>query len=172
MINIHSDYVCIAVVTSAYGIKGQVKVKSFAASEEFLLALNQVFSESGQCYEVLFKPLQKGVFVANFTHSNDRNAAEALRGQKLYIQAELLPQLEEDEFYIKDLVGLEARNSQKEVIGTVVGVYNFGAGDILEIERNLGEKPLREMVLFSKENVPEISLKDKYVILNEVNYLG
>ena len=85
----------------------------------------------------------------------DRDAAEALRGQSLYVPRERLPATDEDEFYHEDLVGLMARDGAGRELGRVVAVQNYGAGDILEIDLGQGRS---ELVPFTRAAVPAVDL--------------
>jgi 16S rRNA processing protein RimM len=90
-----------------------------------------------------------GGAVARFAEVNDRNAAEALRGQVVTVERSALPPLEEGEYYHADLLGLPCETMEGEPVGKVVAVENFGAGDILEIEQpggRLAMVPFKEGV--------------------------
>ena len=90
--------------------------------------------------------------IARIAEVNDRNAAEALRGTELTVPRSALPPLSDGEYYHADLIGLAVISTLNEVIGTVVAIDNFGAGDVLEIERN---DKRRFMVPMRVEAVPE-----------------
>ncbi len=106
----------------------------------------------------------KGV-IARLAGVTDRNAAEELRGTKLFVDRDRLPAVEdEDEFYHTDLIGLTAQSHTGEVIGKVVAVENFGAGDLLEIKEP--EKKNTELVPFSKNFVPKVDLAAGTVTVN------
>ena len=98
---------------------------------------------------------------------DDRNAAETLIGTGLYIERTKLPQTAEDEFYHTDLIGLMALTAQGEKVGTINALYNFGAGDLIEIRTS--ENRL-EMLPFTKEYVPTINLKEGYIIVKMMQY--
>lgn len=95
---------------------------------------------------------------------DDRNLAETLVGTEFYVSKSALPEPEEDEYYHADLIGLTVRekNSGKEA-GTVAGVYNFGAGDILELK--LKESGRLEMIPFTKQYVPVVNVKEGFIIV-------
>ena len=90
----------------------------------------------------------------------DRDAAEALRGQSLYVPRERLPATDEDEYYHEDLVGLAARDAEGRELGKVVAVLNYGAGDILEIATGDGRS---ELVPFTRAAVPAVDLAARTV---------
>ena len=93
----------------------------------------------------------------------DRTKAEALIGTELYAPRGVLPELKSEEVYYEtDLVGLKVLDEQKRVVAKVVGFYNFGAGDILEIKLTSGRS---EMLPFNKGYVPEINLNEGYIIV-------
>jgi 16S rRNA processing protein RimM len=99
----------------------------------------------------------KGGAIARFAEITDRTAAEKLRGTALTVPRSELPPLGEGEYYHADLLGLPAVSTTGAALGTVVAVENFGAGDLLEIERPAveGAKPARFMVPMRAEVVPE-----------------
>ena len=94
----------------------------------------------------------KGGAIARFAGVDDRNAAEAMRGTALTVPRSAMPQLAEGEYYYADLIGLPCVSTLGEPLGTCVAVENFGAGDLLEIERPDGR---RFMVPMKLEAVPE-----------------
>ncbi len=101
----------------------------------------------------------KGGAVARFAECTDRNTAEKLRGTALTITRADFPELDEGEYYHADLLGLLASSETGEALGTIVQVLNFGAGDILEVERPpLDGKPgKRFMVPMNQDAVPQWS---------------
>lgn len=94
----------------------------------------------------------KGGAIARFAEVADRNAAEALRGTLLTVPRSALPPLGEGEYYHADLIGLSAVSTEGELLGEVIAVENFGAGDVIEIRRLTGK---RFMVPMRAEAVPE-----------------
>ena len=95
--------------------------------------------------------------IARFAEVADRNAAEALRGTELTVPRASLPALEEGEYYHADVIGLPVASSDGDLIGRVVAIDNFGAGDVIEIERPSedGKAGKRFMVPMRAEAVPE-----------------
>jgi 16S rRNA processing protein RimM len=93
----------------------------------------------------------------------DRDAAAALRGTRLYVARDRLPEPEDDEFYHADLLGMTALTVDGDVVGTVVAVHSAGAIDTLEIDRG-GDLP-SAMVPFTREAVPEIDLRSRRVVV-------
>lgn len=130
----------------AHGVAGEVKLKVFAED----IGAYQSFND-GTLTLVSVRPANHGA-VARFAEAGTREAAEALRGTELSVRRSLLPPLEDGEYYYADLIGLPVRSDAGEPIGRVVLVENFGAGDVLEIEKADGR---RFMVPMRAESVPE-----------------
>jgi 16S rRNA processing protein RimM len=117
-----------------------VRLKLFAESVDSLKIHKQV--RVGQRTLTIAAIRDAAQPIVRFTEIGDRNAAEGLRGQLVTIPRSALPPLEEGEYYHADLVGLPCESGEGEPLGTVVAVENFGAGDLLEIERSDGSRTL------------------------------
>jgi 16S rRNA processing protein RimM len=144
--------VTLAAIIGAHGVTGEVRLKLFG---EGVAALKRyrVFNDSALTVEKL-KDDGKGGAIARFAEVTDRTAAEKLRGTALTVPRSSLPLLGEGEYYYADLIGLPAVSTSGEAVGTCVAVENFGAGDVLEIERPDGQ---RFMVPMREEAVPQWS---------------
>lgn len=149
--------VTLAAVVGAHGVTGEVRLKLFG---EGVAALKRyrAFNDSALTVEKL-KDDGKGGAIARFAEVTDRTAAEKLRGTALTVPRASLPPLGEGEYYYADLIGLPAVSTTGEALGICIAVENFGAGDVLEIERQGedGKKPVRFMVPMREEAVPEWS---------------
>jgi 16S rRNA processing protein RimM len=123
------------VITGAHGVRGQVRIKSFTERPEDVAAYGEVGDEAGARLWRLraVGRTGKGHVLAAIEGIADRDAAAALKGERLYVPRARLPRPEEDEYYHADLIGLEARLEDGELLGTVRAVYDFGAGDVLEV---------------------------------------
>lgn len=138
--------VTLAAVAGAHGIGGEVKLKLFAEGAESLSRHKAVRVGARHLTLKSVKPAGGGA-IARFAEVGDRSAAEALRGELVTVPRSALPPLEEGEYYHADLIGLPCETSEGELLGTVVAVENFGAGDIVEIEKPDGKRtmvPFRE----------------------------
>lgn len=133
--------VTLAAIIGAHGIGGEVRLKLFAESVESLQRHKAV--RVGECALTL-KSVKAGggTPIARFAEIADRTAAEGLRGQLVTVSRAALPPLEEGEYYHADLIGLACASAGGEPLGTVVAVENFGAGDILEIEKPDGKRAM------------------------------
>lgn len=132
--------VLVGAITGAHGVKGEVKVKSFTALPTSIAAYGPLFDESGQRrFELKLTSkagdAAKGLLIGRIDGVVDRNAAEALKGQQLFVARGQLPaETDPEEFYLTDLIGLVARNTGGAEIGRVSEVVNYGAGDVLVID--------------------------------------
>jgi 16S rRNA processing protein RimM len=142
--------VTLAAVTGAHGVTGEVRLKLFGEGIDAFSA-HKRFNLGALTLSKL-RDDGKGGAIARFAEVPDRNAAEALRGTVLTVPRSALPPLDEGEYYHADLLGLAAVSDAGEPIGTVAAVENYGAGDVLEIERPDGK---RFMVPMRAEAVPE-----------------
>lgn len=121
--------VTLAVVIGAHGVTGEVRLKVFAED----LSAHRSFNGGA----LTLKSVRHGNngAIARFAEIPDRTAAEKLRGTELTVPRTALPPLGEGEYYHADLIGLVALSEAGDAIGTVVAVENFGAGDVIEVER-------------------------------------
>jgi 16S rRNA processing protein RimM len=144
-------------------VRGQVRVKSFTADPVDVAAYGPVESEDGtRTYKLKVMGEAKGLVLIKLDGVNDRNAAEALRGTRFYVARERLPELEEDEFLYSDLVGLKAEGEDGVVLGSVKGVADFGAGELLDIVL-IGGGSL--MVPFTKAAVPVVDIANRRLVV-------
>jgi 16S rRNA processing protein RimM len=147
--------VTLAAVTGAHGVTGEVRLKLFGEGLTSL-KLHKSFNGGALTLKSL-KDDGKGGAIARFAQVSDRTAAEALRGTTLTVSRSALPALDEGEYYYADLIGLPALSEAGHALGTVVAVENFGAGDVLEIEKlpENGKPAKRFMVPMHVHAVPE-----------------
>ena len=158
-------WVCLGVITKPKGVRGEVRITSFTARPEDLTAYGPLHDgPGGRVLDIaLGEILKGGVVVASIGGVGDRDQAEALRGVKLHVPRAALPEAEGDEYYHADLVGLEVVAADGAAIGSVAGLHNFGAGDILEVVRHDGESL---MLPFTRDAVPQIDIAGGRVIVD------
>jgi 16S rRNA processing protein RimM len=152
-------------IGAAHGIKGEVRIQSFTEDPLGLLDYGPLATNKpGLVIEILEARTTTNVLVARLKGVPDRSAAEKLNGTELYVDRDLLPQIEdEDDFYHADLVGLDARLADGTSLGEVIAVPNFGAGDMLEVrDKATGET---RFIPFTKAAVPEIHIAAGYVVI-------
>ncbi len=136
--------VTLAVITGAHGVTGEVRLKLYGEGAESLKRF-RAFNASALTVSKIRED-GKGGAIARFAEVIDRNAAESLRGTELTVPRSALPPLEEGEYYHADLIGLAAVSDAGEALGTVVAVENYGAGDILDIEKPDGKRFMVPMI--------------------------
>ena len=147
--------ICVGVVVGAQGIKGAVRIKPFTERPEAIGSYGPVMDEQGvRRFEVKVVGEGRGVVTAQLSGVKDRNAAEALKGLRLYVPRAALPEPEEEEFYHADLIGLSAERADGTLIGRVAAVLDHGAGTYLEIAPEDGGRPL--IVPFTRASVPDV----------------
>ena len=134
------DQVALAAVAGAHGISGEVRLKLFAESADSLKRHRQV--TVGERLLTLASLKGDRTPIARFAEIPDRTAAEGLRGQLVTVPRSALPPLEEGEYYHSDLIGLPCETAVGEPLGRVVAVEDFGAGEILEIEKADGRRTM------------------------------
>lgn len=142
--------VTLAAIAGAHGIRGEVRLKLFGEGADTLRAFPVLDAGTRQLTLKTIRPANQGA-VASFAEITDRNAAEAMRGTVLTVPRSALPELAEGEYYHHDLLGLPCKSTDGSDVGVVHTIDNFGAGDILEIERPDGK---RFMVPMTKAAVP------------------
>jgi 16S rRNA processing protein RimM len=136
-----ADRIALAAVAGAHGIKGELRLKLFSDSAESLSRHDKLYVAGSERRLLSIRDSGKTA-VARLEGVEDRSAAEALRGSLVEIDRSALPPLEEGEYYYADLIGLPAEDREGTPVGIVVAVENYGAGDLLEIERRDGKSYL------------------------------
>ena len=125
-----------------------------------------LYDEQGKGFEILDIRPAKNVVVVRFRGVNDRAAAEALNGVKLFIDREQLPEeLEDDEFYHADLIGLDVVDAEGNTYGRVTAVFDFGGGDLIELSGG-GRKQM--LIPFTQGAVPEIDIDGGRIVIDPV----
>jgi 16S rRNA processing protein RimM len=155
-------FIELAVVTSPHGVSGRVKIKSFANPPESF-AVPELRDASGNPVKLKITSGEGTVFIAAIDGVRRREEAELWRNRKLGVPRSALPDTrKEGEFYISDLEGCPVQRENGEAFGVVKGVYNFGAGDILEITKIDGSE---EMFSFTTANFPAIDVPNKRLVI-------
>ena len=155
-----------AVIGAAHGIKGELRVKTFTGDPLALGDYGPLHSADGRTFTVAAIRPAKTVVVVRFREIASREAAEAATGTELFIDRAALPDdLDEDEFYFAELIGLAVRDETDTVIGKVAAIQNFGGGDIVEIVLT-GRRTV--MVPFTLAAIPEIAIREGFIRVDTV----
>ncbi|MFT5001074.1 MAG: 16S rRNA processing protein RimM [Paracoccaceae bacterium] len=158
------DRICVGVITGSFGVRGDARIKSFCAEPSAIADYSPLWDEDGKSYTItLTRPVKEG-FGVRLSGVTNKEQADGMKGVKLYASRNDLPSLPDDEFYHTDLIGLAAYDTGGEKIGSVDGVYDHGAGAMLEIT---GSKIKGSTLLqFTVENVPTVDLAAGRVIID------
>lgn len=161
----NNNKLCLGKIVGVHGIKGTVKVKAFTEDARDIDNYGILTDKNGKEYNVKVIGESKGTVRVNIKGINDRNMAEELRGIELFASRDVLPEInEDDEYYHADLVNLDVKKEgSDEIVATVLGVYNFGAGDILEI-KDIKSKET-DMIPFSNDFVPTVDIINGFIII-------
>jgi len=154
--------VLVGAIAGAFGVRGEVKVRTFTAEPEGVVAYGPLYDTRGKVVLTpkRWRPIKDGLAITA-PEVADREAAEALRNTALHVQRAALPPAEDDEFYHVDLIGCRVETVTGEPLGEVVAVHDFGAGDVLELRDPAGA---RRYVEFSRESVPLVDLDARRLV--------
>ena len=160
-----SDLICVGAIAGAFGIAGEVRLKSFCSEPTDIATYGPLLTEDGsrQFNVTLTRPVAGGLG-ARIAGVTTKEQADALRGTSLYVPRDRLPSLPDDEFYHADLIGLPAYDTGGELIGKVSAVYNHGAGDILEISTSRHKSAL--LLPFTLAIVPNVDLAAGRIVVD------
>ncbi len=158
------DRIVVGAVTGAFGVKGEVRLKSFCAEPEDIVTYSPLYDAEGMEYTVKITRSVKGGFAARLSGIRYKDQADAMRGKELFADRDLLPNLPDDEYYYSDLIGLDVLDTGGEALGKVAAIDNHGAGDILEI-RGPGLKS-SALLPFTKAAVPTVDLAAGRIIVD------
>jgi len=156
------DRTCVGAIAGAFGVKGDVRLKSFCSTPEDIFEYQPLWSEDGsRSYTITPARQMAGGIGVRLSGVTTKEEADALRGVTLWVDRDKLPSLPDDEFYHADLIGLEAVDTGGTVLGRVRAVHNHGAGDIIEI---LGTTAL--LLPFTMAVVPTVDLKAGRIVVD------
>lgn len=158
------DLIVVGALMGAHGVRGEAKVKSFTEYPEDLFAYGPLLDAAG---EMLMDPQSvrpaKDHFIVASKPVRSREDLEAMKGMLLHVPRGALPEPEEDEVYVEDLVGLSAITPEGDLLGVVKAVQNFGAGDLIDIAPEDGGKSV--LIPFTLEDVPELDMESGRLVV-------
>lgn len=149
-----SKLIVVGQITGAFGVKGEVRVRTFTEDPEAAFGYGPLVDENGAVVLTPMKvrPLNDG-FGVIVKEQLQREAWEALRGTLLHAQREAMPEAEEGEFYVADLIGMAVVHVDGRTLGRVAAVHNFGAGELIDVKPETGPNFL---LPFTEDVFPEI----------------
>jgi 16S rRNA processing protein RimM len=155
--------ILVAKVAGAFGVRGEVRIRAFTEDPMSLLAYRELKRQDGSPgLTLLSGRTAKEGLIAKAKEVDSKEAADALRGLDLYAPRSALPEPDEDEFYLTDLIGLQAVAPDGTPLGRIRAVPNYGAGDLLEVEPDRGSSWL---IAFTAETVPEVDIAGGLVVV-------
>ncbi len=164
-----SLYIPVGRIRSAHGIKGEVKFQYYnEVYEDFLKYTSLYHDEKGEKSRLTLKRvrIRGSTFILQFEEIKDRDSAEKLKGKVLYVREEDLPELEEGEYYIYQIMDMEVKNERGDLLGRVKEVINTGTHHVLDV---VGK---REVLIPMVEGfIISVDLKSKELIVREPEYL-
>lgn len=152
-----TDRICVGTIAGAFGVQGEVRIKSFCSDPEAIASYGPLYSEDGsRSFTLKLTRPVAGALGARLSGVTNKDQADALRGVNLFVDRTKLPSLPDDEFYHTDLIGLEVRDTGGVLLGTIRAVHNHGAGDLLEVMGPGRKQPL--LIPFTPACVPTVDL--------------
>lgn len=158
-----SDLICVGAVAGSFGVRGEIRIKSFCAIPEEIFDYSPLSNEEGsQTYTLTLSRAIKNGFAARLSGVESKEEADAIKGLRLFIERARMPKLPDDEFYHADLIGLEVYDTGGTLLGSVKAVLNHGASDLLELQG----PGLKSTVLlpFTLAAVPTVDLEQGRII--------
>jgi 16S rRNA processing protein RimM len=141
-----------------------VKVKAFTEVPADIAAYGPVEDETGtRRFTLRVTGEAKGQVIVALDGVGDRNAAEAMKGQRLYVARTALPETDDGSFYHADLIGMDVVDTAGTPLGTVSALYDFGAGDVLEFR---GADGKARMLPFTEQVVPTVDLEGRRMVVD------
>ncbi|WP_084420922.1 ribosome maturation factor RimM [Henriciella litoralis] len=151
--------IVVGVILGAHGVRGDVRVKSFTEDPEALFELGPLLSDkSAEILEPRKARPGNDHFIVTPSKTRQKEEWDSLKGTLLHVPRNMLPPPDDDEFYVEDLIGLNAIDAQGARIGAVKTVMNFGAGDLVEITP-VDTSAASYFVPFTLADVPEVDFE-------------
>lgn len=159
--------VLMGVVAAAQGLRGEVRVKSFTDDPVAIEEYGTLYGVDGRAFEILDARPNKEMVIIRFRGINDRTEAEKLNGTELFVERDSLDDedLDDEEYFYADLEGLEALDAEGKSYGVISAIFDFGAGDILEITQK-GKRA--QMIPFNEFSVLEIDFEGGTIMIDPV----
>ncbi|RED14341.1 ribosome maturation factor RimM [Pontivivens insulae] len=156
-----SDKICVGAIAGAFGVRGEVRLKSFTSDPVAIADYAPLTTEDGKLsFDVAISRMIKNGLAATLSGIATKEEADALKGTRLYAERDRMPNLPDDEFYHADLIGLTVLDTGGAELGKVRAVHDHGAGDILEVLGPSGEI----LIPFTRAAVPTVDLSAKRII--------
>ena len=159
------EVVHIGTFTKPLGLKGNIKISIHTSDLKTFILFNQYLKVDGDPWIFDSLNIVKKKLIGKLINCNSRNCAEKLTGKKIFIDRKKLPKTDSNEYYILDLINCKVKTLSNRLLGTIVDINNFGAGNLINIKKNNGKKFYIPM---NKENIVRIDINKKLVIVNPI----
>tara|TARA_B100001059_G_scaffold125975_1_gene125969 strand:- start:443 stop:946 length:504 start_codon:yes stop_codon:yes gene_type:complete len=160
-----TELICVGAIAGAFGVKGEVRLKSFTSIPASIADYAPLLTEKGEKkFEVIITGEIKNGLSARMSGIVSKEDADNLKGTKLYAPRENLPELLEDEYYHADLIGLNVENLEGKYLGKIKSVLNHGASDLLEVQSKDKKKSI--LIPFTRKIVPKVDIKNSIIIVD------
>lgn len=156
--------ICVGQFAGAHGVRGLVKLRSFTAEPEAIFKYAPLTEKDGErVFKLTMKSAAKDHFIVEIEGVGDKEAADQLRGDRLYVSRDVLPKTRKGEYYEADLMGMQAVDDDDKEYGTVMGIFDYGAGTFLEIGFT---KKDSFMLPFKDAFVPKVDLAGGKIVIS------
>ena len=159
------ELICIGIISSPHGVQGLVKIKCYSDNLKNIISYGDLYNENGDIINLKYIGVSKGQGIFSIEGVNDRNDANQIKGEKLFVKRKALPKLTNGDVYHVDIIGLNVKSLNSEnIIGKVTNIVNYGAGDILEICQN----GLEILVPLLSDDIENINFEKKIIKLSNL----
>lgn len=158
------DLILVGQIAGAFGVRGDLRVKSYCAQPEAIAAYAPLLTADGRSFDLTLGVSIKNGISARLSGVDTKEQADALKGTDLYVPRDRFPEPDEDEFYYSDLIGLDVHDTGGTKLGTVKDVQEHGAGDLLEIATGKGSEPA--LLPFTRSFVPTVDLASGRIVID------
>lgn len=156
-------HIIVGVISGAFGVQGEVRLKSYCATPQAIADYAPLFTENGTRFsQIILTGQIKGGFSARLDGIVSKEDADALRNAQLYAARDVMPALPDNEYYYADLIGLVVLDTGGAILGTVRNVVDHGAGDLLDIA--VSDQTETVLLPFTQAMVPTVDLSAKRIV--------
>ena len=148
------------------GLKGKIKIIMYNFEFNKFKSLNlYLVDEANVFWNFQYLKINKNKLTGKLIQCNSINCAEKLNGKKIFIDINILPKNKKNQFYIFDLINCEVKTSKNILLGSIIDIDNFGAGDLIKIKKDNNKSFYIPM---NEDNVVKVDLKNKLIIVNPI----
>lgn len=159
------DLILVGRFGAPHGVRGEIRLNSFTEDPRAIARYEPLLDASAERRFVItsLRPVKDSLLVVKLRGIETRSAAEVLTDVEIFVPRASLPQPAEEEFYLADLIGLEAVSEAGEALGRIVSVPDYGAGPLLEIGGAEGRDAL--LLPFTRAIVPVVDLASRRIVV-------